>query len=62
MGDENSIRLRCQSEHFRIGYANNTALMSADDVDSGFSPTKANYNFMVKIGVRLESRLQAVGV
>jgi hypothetical protein len=36
--------------------------MSVDDVDSGFSPAKANYDFMVEIGVRLESRPHAVGV
>jgi len=57
MGNENSTRGRCHVEHFRIGYTDNTPVMRADD--GGFSPAKANYDLVVEIGVRLESRLHA---
>ena len=60
--NENSRRFRGNGEHLGIGNADNTALMSAEDINGRLPPGKANYDFVVEIGIRLEPRPHVLGV
>jgi hypothetical protein len=62
MGNQNPFRFRRDPEHVRIAKADNTALMSAQDIDQRFPPAQAQDDLVVEIGVRQESRPHAVGV
>jgi hypothetical protein len=61
VGKENSRRFRGNGEHLGIGYSDKTARMSAAHVNGRFPPAKASYDFVVEIGVRLESWPHALG-
>ena len=51
MGNQNPFRFRRDPEHVRIAKADNTALMSAQDIDRGLPPAQAQDDLVVEIGV-----------
>ena len=62
VGNKNSRRFCGNDEYLGIAYANNNSLLGAEDIDGGLPPAKANYDFVVEIGVRLEAGPHALDV
>jgi len=61
MGNQNPCGLRRDSEHVRIANADNTTLMSTQDIERGLRSAKAKHDLLVEGGVRQESRPHALG-
>jgi hypothetical protein len=56
MGNQNSTGFRGNAEGVGVGFADRTTVMSAQEINRRFSAAKANYDLVVQIGVRQESR------
>ena len=48
--------------HCRVGYADNTTVVSTLEVSGQFPAAKADYDLMIEIGICLESRSHAPGI
>ena len=62
MRNQNTSGFRGDPEHIRIGHANDTTVVGSQEIDRLFPPTKADYDLVVEIGVRLEARPHVLGV